>query len=416
MNTYGVPVFILVLLAGTYSGLAESAPSESLLVMNRPGSDVAQFRERLSRRGLEVLRESRCNTQRYSVFEVRPKRGTADAALKALHAVKDADLEAAERKFESSVSACTPDINDPKLHVEWQLDAMNFGEMVCLLDAHGVKQIERPRMTLIDSGIVLIKKELAKGQIREFNFTGGANGVEETTFSDESSIHHGTAVACVGACTTNNRKSLASAASFNKSVLITMCRTSENDAIDTIDVIDAMNWCVDHQDLRGGRGVINLSINSTAPPTYNGSSVVQAIAKAAAKQGDLFVNGAGNTNYHDESAVTKNFRVVAGLEDTLLRWDEGPGIGSNYGAFKAAAPAVSVPLLNGTGKTVLYGTGTSFAAPCWASCISLLMSLDPGLSAPQADKIVFQTATVTTEEYHLPDLRAAVNAALALEP
>ena len=196
-----------------------------------------------------------------------------------------------------------------------------------------------------------------------------------------------------------------------------MCRVEENDAIDTLDVIDAMVWCVDNQDLRGGPGPINLSINSFGLPTYNGSSVVQEIAKDAFKQGDLFVNGAGNANIEDPSPKTKQFRVLTGLDETEMRWDDGPGDGSNYGEFKAAAPAVLVPVVVPDAKAqLLYGTGSSFAAPCWASCVSLLMSLDPTLTAPKADKIVFKTGRKTAEGYRIPDLRAAVNTVLELEP
>ena len=44
------------------------------------------------------------------------------------------------------------------------------------------------------------------------------------------------------------------------------------------------------------------------------------------------------------------------------------------------------------------------------------MSLDPNLSAPKADKILFKTARKTAEGYLIPDLRGAVNKALELEP
>ena len=47
------------------------------------------------------------------------------------------------------------------------------------------------------------------------------------------------------------------------------------------------------------------------------------------------------------------------------------------------------------------------------SCSLEMLAAD---TAPQADKIVFSTATITAEGYHLPDLYNAVNTALELEP
>ena len=416
-----LPSIAVLFLVGTFfmstARAASSSEGVTLLVMSRRGSDAEQFKARLTQQGLTVLREARCITYAYSIFEVLPNSGDAPAALRSVQAAKDGDLAAAEMKFDSVLSGCTPDINDPDFDAQWHLQAMNFDEMHCLLDAHGVTQTVQPRITLVDSGIKAIKKELNKGQIREFNFVGGVNGVEDDVFVDGVTNQHGTAVTSVAAATTNNDTFLASPASFNKQVKITMCRVAENDVIDTMDVLDAMVWCVDNQALRGGPGVINLSINSTELPTYNGSSIVQGIAKDAFQQGDLFVNGAGNTNFEDPSPKAKHFRVIVGLDETDMRWDEGVGEGSVYGAFKAAAPCTDILFVVANAKaTLLTGTGTSLAAPNWSSCIALLMSLKPNLTAPKADKILFKTGKKTGDGYRLPDLREAVNNVLELEP
>lgn len=417
---FSFAAFTLVWIAFVLAaGASSPSNAETLLVMSRRGSDAEQFKARLAQQGFTVIREARCKTYQYSIFEVLPNSGDAPAALRSLHAAKDADLAVAEMKFDSVLSSCTPDINDPDFDEQWHLQAMNFDEMHCLLDAHGVKQTRQPRITLVDSGIQAIKKEMNKGQIREFSFVGGVNGVEDDVFIDGVANQHGTAVTSVVAATTNNGKFLASVPSIDKQAKITMCRVAENDAIETMDVLDAMVWCVDNQAVRGGPGAINLSINSTELPTYNGSSIVQEIARDAYKQSDLFVNGAGNTNFEDPSPKTKHFRILVGLDETDMRWDEGEGVGSVYGEFKAATPCTDIPYLISSGKSdfdVFHGTGTSFAAPCWASCISLLMSLDPNLTAPKADKILFKTAQRTVEGYHLPDLRNAVNKVLELEP
>ncbi len=390
----------------------------SLLVMTRPHADIAAFKERLAGRSLIVLRDVHCEKYGYAIFQVRPNRGDANAALESLHSSKDADLAVAEPTFDSGLAGCVPDIDDPGFNEQWNLESLNFDEMRCLLESHGVIQKTQPRVTLIDSGILAIKKEMNKSRIRAFNFVGGAGGVEEDVFVDGYSNRHGTAVASIAAAMTNNGKFLASPASCDKPVTITMCRVAENNDIATMDVLEAMTWCVDNQTIRGGPGVINMSVQSFGLPTFNGSSVVQEIAKSAYKQGDLFVNAAGNENLNDPSSVTKHFRVITGLDDTEMRWDD-EDVGSNYGAYKAAAPCTEIPCLAPSAKaafSIYHGTGTSFAAPSWASSIALLMSLKPNLSAPKADKIIFKTARKTAEGYRIPDLRDAVNKVLELEP
>ncbi|HRI89058.1 MAG TPA: hypothetical protein PK869_12370, partial [Candidatus Hydrogenedentes bacterium] len=198
----GMLVFILALSGSASVGAAANEPT-ALLVMTRRGGDAEQFKARLSQQGFTMLREARCLRYGYSILEVQPNAGTARAALATLKSFKDADLVAAELKFDSVFSGCTPDINDPDYDAQWHLQAMNLEEMHCLLDAQGVTQSVQPRITLIDSGITAIKKELNRNQIREFDFVGGVNGVEESVLIDGASNQHGTAVTSVAAATTN---------------------------------------------------------------------------------------------------------------------------------------------------------------------------------------------------------------------
>ncbi len=408
-------ILVTLLVNSAFTVLADSAeakrasipPGQSLLIMSKPGKDPDRFKQRLEKRGLAVVNEIRCAKDSFAIYEVQPKTGNIKTALNQVLASQDEDLEAAEVKFGSKTNACTPSINDPEFPSQTHLQTLNFSEMRCLLDAMGISQQQQARVTVIDAGISPITNEMT--DVVQFHFVAGANGVSETPF--DTGIH-GTAVSSVLGSRTNNGNLFTGISSHsNPAVKLISLRVADNTgAIDTMDAIRALTWCIDHQTERGGAGVINLSINSTQLPTYNGSTIVQGLAKSLKKQDDLIVNGAGNLGIEDPSKE-KYIRRVAGLDESEVRW-----VNSNFGPFTAAAPAVNVRCWNNSTSAPFYATGTSLSTPCWAGAVALIMSLNPNLTAPKADKLLFKEGRETSQGYIVPDLRAAVIKALKLKP
>ncbi|MBX9671581.1 MAG: S8 family serine peptidase [Candidatus Obscuribacterales bacterium] len=386
----------------------EAIPAgQSLIIMSKPGQDPSRFRARLEKKGLTVVNEIKCATDSFAIWEVQPRKGSVKTALAEVRSSKDEDLEAAEIKPGARMNACTPSVNDPEFPSQANLQVVNFGEMRCLLDSMGVTQQVQSRITIVDSGVTPIANEMT--DVTQYNFANGATGVLETP---TDSGNHGTGVASVAATRTNNATLLAGVASHTiPNVKVISLRVGDDvSLVDFFDVLRAMTWCVDHHAERGGAGVINLSINAFVLPTYNGSSIVQGVAKSMQKHDDLLVNAAGNEGFEDPSKE-KYLRRVAGLDETEQLWEH-----SNYGPFKAAAPAVNVRLYNTLASAAANGTGTSFAGPCWAGCVALLMSLNPKLTAPKADKLLFKEGRETAQGWIVPDLRAAVIKALKLKP
>jgi subtilisin family serine protease len=277
---------------------------------------------------------------------------------------------------------------------------MKWNDARCTLRLLGINQRAYPRITVIDSGTNLIAAGDEMTNIQQFNFVGGLNGVAEAPF--DSGLH-GTAVASVVACNTNNSNFISGAASHNLPVRVTTCRVSNDGAsIDTLDVLRAMVWCVDHQNERGGPGAINLSINTTQLPTFNGSSVIQEIAKAARKQGDLIVNGSGNSGLVDPSRERYLRRVMA--------YDENNDVASfsNTGPFKAGAPGVNIAVVTGSPAGILFASGTSLSGPHWASGIAFLQSFSTSSNAVKMDKILYKTADTTAQGNKIPNFNNAV--------
>ncbi|MBS2004576.1 MAG: S8 family serine peptidase, partial [Cyanobacteria bacterium SZAS LIN-5] len=325
------------------------------------------------------------------VIEVAPKNGTLADIKSKIEKAKNSNIKSIEITPVTTINSLP---NDPDSPQQYALGIMSFSSALNLIGNH---QRQTPRFTIVDTGVSLVHGELVN--VHQYNFVNGANGTPEPPF--DSGIH-GTAVCGTGAATTGNRTLIAGVGTSNLPVNVTSCRISnDGSAINTLDVINAFLWCIDNQRLRGGAGPINVSLASTTPPSYNGSSVVQDIAHALRDQGDLLVLGSGNTGTEDPSPELYARRVAATDENNQL----APF--SVFGPFHAAAPGVNIIII----PSLAYASGTSLSTPYWAGSITLLQSLNPRLNAVQADTILYNTATITSAGYHIPNIFKAVNAA-----
>lgn len=375
---------------------------QTILITTKENATGDQVRNTITRGGCRIVQEIRCKQGRFSILEVMPSKSDRRTALRRIREAADLNIESSELTFPSIRTLCTPSIDDPEFPGQTHLQTIKFSEANCLMHAVGLTQTQQPRITSIDSGCSLITTNNEMNDIQQFNFFNGAQGTSEPVTDSD---YHGTATTAIVAARTNNSTGLAGIASFDKPVKVTMCRVGDGPGgISTIDVLRAMTWAIDHQDVRGGPGVINIEVQGYIPYTYNASPTVQMIAKVAKKQGDLFVNAAGNEGKADTSKG-KLLRRVAALDTaTNLRASF-----SNFGSFNAAAPGTAIKTYNTTtADSGIFGTGTSFAAPIWVGAIALLMSINPKLNAIDADKIIFKTGTVTEEGYVVPNLYQAI--------
>ncbi len=393
---------------------AQAASNGTILVCTQAGGDVAAAKQTLTEAGCTVLSEIPCASGNFSILQVRPNDGDVLGAVAKFNGTIDSNILSVEATFQSKAQHfggwwnwpprpnCTP--NDPDYPSQYALSSMNWNDARCFLRLLGITQRAYPKVTVIDTGTNTIAPGEEISVVQQFNFSGGQNGTPEAAF--DSGIH-GTGVASIMACRTNNASFIAGAASHNLPVKVTACRVSnDGEFIDTLDVLRAMTWCVDNQRLRGGPGAINLSINSTALPTYNGSTVVQEIAKAARKQGDLFVNGSGNLGIVDPSPELYMRRVAACDENNML------ATFSNTGPFKATAPGVNVALVTSNPPTTLFGTGTSFSGPNWAAGIAFLQSFSPWVNPVRLDSVLFSTGDNTPDGWRIPNFNRAIRSSL----
>jgi len=211
----------------------------------------------------------------------------------------------------------------------------------------------------------------------------------------------------------------------------------------TSDVIDALQWIYTNKDLYNIR-VVNLSINSVAPESYQ-TSPLDAACEILWFNGVVVVVAAGNNGNADGPSTlyppaNDPFVITVGaIEDrgTVPLEDDFVGAFSAYGLTPdgLAKPELVAPgrnlisLLAGSDVTAFNGhpkhrvdefyfrmSGTSMAAPVVSGAVSLLLQAEPQLTPDQVKYRLMSTANTNWAGYEAAkagagtlDVYAAVN-------
>lgn len=279
--------------------------------------------------------------------------------------------------------------NDPFFASQWDLAAMEYaqgrvstGLSACLVP-----------MYFLDTGMAYFPGESCpiSGQ---FDFSDPVNptGVFEQM---HDSGFHGTAVSSVTA-SSDNGIGLAGCANFEfNHCMVYMLRISQDgESASVVSILSALAFILNNPLCTAGP--INVSFGSPdGVPSLNSDPNIQLLGYYLYLKGCLVVLAAGNVPVFDDSPELFCRRVMA--------TDQTGGIASfsTTGLFNSAAPGVNVPVyVPAGGDTVeYYASGTSFAAPRWCSAIAQVMASTTNKkhrTAPRADQIVTQTATLST--------------------
>jgi hypothetical protein len=414
-----LPFLATILLLACANLVAQAPPADdgvTLVLMVKPGADMTSVANTISAVNGTVMKSTTIQATGQQILRVQVPPGKPSEAENSIKVMADPNITAVERNYYlrfqdqgDGEHRCSP--NDPDYPQQWALPDLHFPEALCRIRrddsrdpwSDGGWRGRIPAMTYLDSGVnPVYPVELVF--IHQLNFADGAGGVTEYPFDADTADNefHGTGTSGTAGATTNDHEFIAGVASAGEPVFITMLRLANppGTTILAADVVDALTWCIDHQRERGGPGPINLSINAAPPNTINSSSVFQGLAQTLRAQGDLVVNGAGNTGTED-SSPEQYIRRVAGTDEN----DELASF-SVFGPFYAAAPATNILVLPGLN----FVSGTSLSTAYWSGSIAFVMDAcrEQRLNAPQADKIIFNTATVTNQGYHIPNLEKAV--------
>ncbi len=227
-------------------------------------------------------------------------------------------------------------------------------------------------IAIIDSGVHYNLPDLAA------NYAGGYDFQDNDTDPTEGPLDvHGTTVASVSSCVTNNNVGIAGAG-FNCKFFAVRAGTIDN--FPENQIISAINWSVTN-----GAQVINLSLGG-----YGFSSAMQDAINAAAAAGVVLCASAGNDHTSQlfyPAAYTNCIAVAAtNSSDDIAWW-------SNYGSWVdigAPGEGVSIYWQPNIGPPLYgpYGAGTSYAAPLVAATAALVYSELGGVSSPENAAIV----------------------------
>ena len=418
MRSKLVVSFLVTIFLFACVGLAGQAPPTddgvTLVLMVKPGADMISVANTISAVNGNVMKSTTIQATGQQILRVKVPPGKTSEAQNNIKAIADPNITAVERNYylrlqDQREHACSP--NDPDYPQQWALPDLHFPEALCRLRGDDSRNLWSdsgwrgpiPSITYLDSGVnPVYPVELFL--IHQLSFADGAGGVTEFPFDADTNSNefHGTGTSGTAGATTNDHEFIAGVASAGEPVFITMLRLANppGTTILAADVVDALTWCIDHQRERGGPGPINLSINADPPDTINHSPVFQSLAQTLRAQGDLVVNGAGNSGTED-SSPEQYIRRVAGTDEN----DELASF-STFGPFYAATPATNILVLPGLN----YVDGTSQSTAYWSGSIAFVMAAchERRLNAPQADQIIFNTATVTNQGYHIPNLENAL--------
>jgi subtilisin family serine protease len=250
--------------------------------------------------------------------------------------------------------------------------------------------------------------------VRQYDFSRPwqPNGEPETP---HDSGFHGTSTATV-LCDTDNFFGFAGMANWegNRTALTELRISQDGESANGLNIVYALSFL--YGQLAAGvipPGPINLSFGQSPPFSLNAAPLIQDIAQLLQQQNSLLVLAAGNDGIEDPSPEIFARRVASISQNGMLSQF------SEFGPFNAAAPGDMVPCyepMNGAqGGMPVFISGTSFSAPRWCSAIvDVMAALPPGKrTAPYADQIVLDTATITSQGWHVPNLLAALQLARA---
>lgn len=424
---------LIVKLRPAASGLAQPMSSERVnTLMTRAGQ------------ALRVLRQTGRDAY---VLRLDGSLPNADAKALARKLAEDPSVEYAQPDFRMHALATIP--NDPLFATQWYLSDTNVGlnlpaawdlttgsgVVVAVLDT-GIVQHADIDSARILSGYDFISPDTTTGGTtvvagdgdgRDPSATDPGDRVtafDQTTLNSifgngscpiEDSSWHGTQVASVIAAATDNAQDIAG---INWAARILPMRVLGRCGGFTSDIMEAMRWAaglsvsgVPDNPAPNHAQVLNLSLGVSSEPCTNfeqsvfdeilSAGAVKAIVTAAGNDGGAASQSSpGSCN----GAVNVAGILISGAKASASNFGAGVTVAAPYGSSVSDGVGSSGAILSlgndGTtsfiaspgGDIVLRVGGTSFSAPLVSGVISLMLSVNPNLTASQVYDTLRQSA------------------------
>lgn len=294
--------------------------------------------------------------------------------------------------------------NDVYYATEWDLAFMKYSQARSLHAGTFVPIT----MYFLDTGLHPVGYELAQNA-RQYDFSNPNKPTGKLERMHDSGFH-GTTTSSV-ASSSDNILGFAGMANFEATrCFIVECRiTPDGENASLVSIIYALAYLANQMAYRVyPPGPVNLSFSPSSGPSLNATPVIQSIAQYMLNQGSILILSAGNSGQLDSSPELYARRIAATDQSGNLAEF------SVFGPFFRAAPGVAVPVYFPNNiLTPFFADGTSYSAPRWCAAIADVYAALPAnkRSCYLADQIIYNTATITSQGYHIPNLYAAIQSA-----
>lgn len=393
---------------------------DRLLVTLAPHTDRERAKQDFVRFAhVTAVEDIHFNQEDYSIFVLTPLPGQRERTFSIIQRMRlnHPEIVNVDRHFSlgSGEQLSTPD--DQNFSEQWPLTNMRWTQAY---QTYGLSQTN-PAFLVILGGVPRTVANELGANITEYD-------ARTSTVTQVSPIQPANSVECdidssVSGAVTNNKTMIAGAASFQSSmpcnivVFDVLVKDKKGKlAASNVAVSRAIKHIVNNFTVSNyGYFPVNISFNSHHWYT---SKTIQKLGTSLIKNGDLLVMAAGDKPKNTQRNLpTGSIAVVQATNQKnnaffLIRVQNDP-----IAAPGSGQPAIINGVVNSTHE------GSSFAAPLWCSCIAILISIVPNLTACQASQILLNTGTavpgsefkgVITPQWkaYIPALDKAINAAL----
>ena len=353
--------------------------------------------------GQSAAFESAQPNYRYYVQETAgPDPDAATAAL--VRTAEDATASlVAGTDLGNALSTQSSAPNDPYYVRQWSLGSVNAPEAWDLVAANA-KASSAVTVAVIDNGFMVNHEDL-KSHIVDFY-----NAKADSTAMGTDNSDHGSHVAGIVSAVTNNKKGVASVA--NNALGLMVIRVSDSKGEITTDtILNAYTYIMKHASTHNVR-VVNMSLGAPSSKPVSRSTdpaLYDAIGKAR-NAGIVTVAAACNEEGNYEPPFYaypgdfNNVVSVISLEQADERWNADGVVRdptSNYNtlmqfsyarAKNISAPGAGIYSAYSNNYSYAWESGTSMSSPLVAGVIGLMFTVNPDLTAAQAESLLYSSA------------------------
>ena len=293
-------------------------------------------------------------------------------------------------------------------------------------------------VAVIDSGVNYSADLYTRmGQNRVVASVSFQDGYNQSTFDGYG---HGTHIAgVVGGDGDQSRGQYIGIAPLSNIINVKVCDDLQSGLCTSQSIVNGLQWVLEHKDQYNIR-VVNISLNSSIPESYN-TSPINAAVELLWFNGVVVVVSAGNQGETNLFAPANDpFAIVVGAVDEKNTSDISNDKVAGFSAYGNTIDGFAKPDLVAPGKNIVslignYGmgmslehpenivgngyftmSGTSVAAPIVSGAVALLLQDEPNLTPDQVKYRLMATANKNWDEYSaekagagILDVQAAVH-------